>query len=102
MLNASYVEIHRHWSAQTGVSHQVQLPDAVVLGDGQGADGAIKASAGAGDQPLIHQQCQVFQPDARHLVHRDQSSLVGVIQSLQSAMGGGQASYLLPALCQVG
>ena len=86
----------------------VQGPDAVVLGQGQGAQGAVEGAAGGGDEGLLHQEVQVHLPDARHLVQQDQGALEQRIdleevrrelgRVLLGHMAGAQLEVQLPQL----
>lgn len=82
-------------------THQVQLPYAIVLRDGQRLQRAVEGAPGARDQPLLHQQLQVLRPHPRHLVHADQRALVGVVQAPQLRVRDLQAPARQPPLAQV-
>ena len=46
---------------------EVEWPDAVVLGEGEGPEGTVKGTSCACDLALVHEKLAVVQPDARHL-----------------------------------
>ena len=46
---------------------EVEWPDAVVLGEGEGPEGTVKGASCACDLALVHEELAVVQPDARHL-----------------------------------
>ena len=46
---------------------EIEWPDAVVLGEGEGSEGTVKGASCACDLALVHKELAVIQPDARHL-----------------------------------
>ncbi len=79
----------------------VRLPDALVLRDGQRAEGAVEDSPQAGDLALLHQECRVVQPDPGHLVHEDERSLEGAVDLLEARVGDAARPHLLAPRLQV-
>lgn len=80
---------------------EVGLPDAVVLGDGERAQGPVEGPAGAGEQLLVRQGLEVHDPDPGHLVHRNQGALEGVVERLVLGVGDGQVADQLQPLAEV-
>lgn len=86
----------------------VEGPDAVVLGQGQGAQGTVEGAAGGGDERLLHEEVEVHLPDARHLVEQDEGALeqgidLDIVRSvlcgvLGGQVGGAQLEVELPEL----
>ena len=60
---------------------EVERPDAVVLGNGQGLQCAIKEVTDTTDLTLFHHELGVVQPDTRHLVNGTKR---GIYYSLNS------------------
>jgi hypothetical protein len=59
-----------------------ELPDGLVLRDGQRPQRAVKLLAGDRRAVLPEEELEVVQPDAWHLVHRHQRSLVRAVEVL--------------------
>ena len=62
--------IHSHrslWETVHTNELEVERPDAIVLGEGESPEGAVKSATCAGDFALVHQKLAVVQPDTRHL-----------------------------------
>ena len=62
--------IHSHcslWEVVQPNELEVERPNTVVLGEGEGPEGAVKGATCTGDLALIHQKLAVVQPDTRHL-----------------------------------
>ena len=85
-----------------GKTHQVKLPDSVVLCDGEGLEGTIECSPSESQQELGQQPLQVVQPYAWHLVHVDQSPLVRVVQRFDLVIVKRQATNFYTSFVQVG
>lgn len=67
-LEEAPVAPHRRLRQRVGPEEaQVQGPDARVLCDGQGPEGAVKRAAGVRDTALVHQELAVVQPQTGHL-----------------------------------
>ena len=47
---------------------EVERPDAVMLGDGERSQGAVKRLATRTDLTLVHQELTVVKPYAGHLI----------------------------------
>ncbi|WVZ66877.1 LOW QUALITY PROTEIN: hypothetical protein U9M48_016040, partial [Paspalum notatum var. saurae] len=75
---------------------QVQRPDAVVLRHRQRAQGAVEGAARARDEALVED------PDARHLVHRRQRPLEGVVERRVGRVVDGVRPRVVQALAEVG
>ena len=74
----------------------VQRPDAVVLGRGQGAQGTVKHAAGARDALLFHEELAIVDPDARHFVHKDKTPFEAVVDLVVARICDASALDLLP------
>ena len=62
--------IHSHrslWEAVHTNELEVERPDAIVLGEGESPEGAVKSATCASNLALVHQKLAVVQPDTRHL-----------------------------------
>lgn len=87
-----------------GAAYEVEVhgPDAVVLGDGEGAEGAVEGEAGAGEELLVGEGLEVHDPDAGHLVHGDEGALEGVVEGGEEGVGDGEGADEVEALAEVG
>lgn len=65
-------------------THQVQLPNTVMLCNGQSRQSSIKCTPCLCQETLLHKEFQICDPYPWHLVHADKSSLECVVQSVKS------------------
>ena len=82
-------------------THQVELPYPVMLRDGKGRHGAVERPPRLRHQLLLHQELEVLEPDAGHLVHRDQRALVRVVHRDDSGAVKALPADRQPSLQQV-
>ena len=91
----------RYASCCRGGAHKEHLPDAVMLRDGEGAEGAVEGSPGLRDPAQVHQELQEVDPHAGHLVHGHHGPLIRVHQPLPHAVLRRETPHREPPFPQV-
>lgn len=99
---AEHPERRLHRAGRERREAQVQRPDAVVLRHRQRAQGSVEGAARAREQALVEERREVEDPDARHLVHRRQRPLEGVVERRVGRVVDGVGARVVEALAEVG